>query len=141
MKLRTILLAGAVCVPLPGVAMAQEEEPSLGKYEYETSCAVCHGVSGQGDGPYAQFLRQSIPDLTGISKKNEGVFPFDRIYRVIDGRMAVEGHGTEEMPIWGDRYRAEAFKERGEFFGHFYAEDLVQARILALVSYIHELQQ
>jgi len=30
---------------------------------------------------------------------------------------------------------------RLEFFGHFYAEDLVQARILALVSYIHELQQ
>ena len=56
-----------------------------GKYEYETNCAVCHGLSGKGDGPFAGQLQTAavVSDLTELSKKNNGVFPFQRVYEII----------------------------------------------------------
>lgn len=91
------------------------------KHEYETHCAVCHGLGGKGDGIFAAQLKSGtvVPDLTGLSSQNNGVFPFKRVYEVIDsGKLS--GHGTREMPIWGARY--------------------VHARILALTRYINRLQ-
>lgn len=58
---------------------------------------------------------------------------------VIDGRESLKGHGTEEMPIWGKQYSAEAMQE--DYLGTRHAEDVVRARILALVEYISKLQK
>jgi len=44
-------------------------------------------------------------DLTQLSKKHQGQFPFWQVYRVIDGREEVKGHGTRDMPIWGEVFR------------------------------------
>ena len=91
------------------------------KYEYRVHCAVCHGLSGKGDGPFADQLKSGtvVPNLTELSKKNNGVFPFMRVYETIESGK-VSAHGTREMPIWGERY--------------------VRARILALTKYINRLQ-
>jgi mono/diheme cytochrome c family protein len=59
------------------MAHAQKSDPAVdrGKYEYEAHCAVCHGLSGAGDGSFAQLFKAGIlmPDLTELAKKNNGV--------------------------------------------------------------------
>ena len=72
--------------------------------EYLSSCAACHGVDGNGKGPLSAELKSQPADLTILAKRNDGVFPVNAIYEVIDGRKSVKAHGTREMPIWGFRY-------------------------------------
>ena len=74
---------------------------------FRTHCAVCHGRSGRGDGPLVGQLRVTPPDLTKFTQRNGGVFPSERVYRIIDGRD-VPSHGDREMPIWGDAFRNDA---------------------------------
>jgi mono/diheme cytochrome c family protein len=115
----------------------------LGRYEYVTSCASCHGPAGKGDGPVARTLKRAPSDLTKLSQANKGVFPFARIYDVIDGRFEVETHGPREMPVWGDVYRLS--REPGQsaippLVSKETSESIVRVRILALVEYISTLQ-
>ena len=76
----------------------------LGEMEYLSSCAACHGLDGNGKGPLSAELKSQPADLTILAKTNDGVFPVNAIYEVIDGRKAIKAHGTREMPIWGFRY-------------------------------------
>ena len=112
-----------------------------GRYEYETHCAVCHGSTGKGDGPLAQQLKSAtvIPNLTKLSRKNNGVFPFMHVYEIIDGTQSVTWHGTREMPVWGPPYKSEAGESSYDDF-RADAEVFVRARILALTEYIYRLQ-
>ena len=110
----------------------------LGKGEYESKCAVCHGSSAKGDGPYAGLLDTKIADLTTLSRRNNGVFPFQRVQEVIDGRQTFRAHGPRDMPIWGLDYRgraAESYKDVP-----YDPEAYVRIRILALTEYIYRLQ-
>jgi mono/diheme cytochrome c family protein len=112
----------------------------VGKVEYDNNCAVCHGASGKGDGPYAGIINTKIPDLTTLQKANNGVFPFDRIYQMIDGRHEVKAHGTRDMPIWGREYNDKAVEYYSDYLHQYNATFFVQGRILALTSYIYSLQ-
>ena len=80
-----------------------------------------------------------VPNLTELSKKNHGVFPFARVYDTIDGTQSVSAHGTKEMPIWGTRYKIEAGER---IYDDFRAdpEPFVRARLLALTEYVYRLQ-
>src|SRR6516165_3385346 len=80
------------------------QQADIGKAEYQSSCAACHGADGKGKGPLSGVLKSTPQDLTVLAKKNNGVFPINAVYEMIDGRKAVEAHGTREMPIWGFRY-------------------------------------
>lgn len=62
----------------------------------------------QGRGRHHRFAEESPTDLTTLAKRNKGVFPFDRVYAVIDGREIVRGHGDRDMPAWGDRYASDS---------------------------------
>jgi len=112
-----------------------------GKYEYDAHCAVCHGLSGKGGGHFVQLLKSGtvVPNLTELSKKNHGVFPFARVYDTIDGTQSIIAHGTKQMPIWGTRYTIEAGER---IYDDFRAdpEPFVRARILALTEYVYRLQ-
>ena len=55
-----------------------------------------------------KYLTVPPANLRQIAKNNGGKFPFWEVYRKIDGQTEVRTHGTREMPIWGDRFRAEA---------------------------------
>ena len=72
-----------------------------GKSEYDVNCAVCHGMNGDGNGPYKPALVKAPTNLTLLAKQNGGTFPFNHVYQVIDGRIRVEGHGPSEMPSMG----------------------------------------
>jgi hypothetical protein len=55
----------------------------------------------KGDGPFVQLLKSGtvVPNLTELSKKNNGVFPFARVFETIDGMVLVMAHGPTDMPI------------------------------------------
>jgi hypothetical protein len=73
-----------------------------------------------------------------LSKNNKGVFPFDRIYNVIDGRLDIRAHGPGDMPIWGRDYSAKAAEVYMDV--PYHPESYVRSRILALTEYIARLQ-
>jgi len=68
---------------------------------YRAHCASCHGVAGKGDGPVAPALNTQLPDLSTITQRNGGVFPVARVRKIISGDELIPGHGSREMPIWG----------------------------------------
>lgn len=141
-------LIGVLMVSAIAATMAHAQQSGLaaqnfdrGKYEYEAHCAMCHGLGGKGDGPFAQQLKSGtvVPNLTELSKRNNGVFSFMRVYQIIDGVQDVTAHGPREMPIWGPRYKSEV----GQSFYDDYradAEAFARARILALTEYVYRLQ-
>jgi hypothetical protein len=121
-----------------GIAYAQKGD--FGESEYNSSCAVCHGPLGEGNGPYVSLGYGIASDLTTLAKRNNGVFPFQRVYEFIDGRRMVRTPGAKDMPIWGSRYMP--LNPEGYFVGpdYFNPEAVVQVRILALTEYIYRLQ-
>jgi len=115
----------------------------IGKREYVNSCAVCHGDGGKGDGPVSASLKVSPTDLTKLQKNNDGVFPFGRVYETIDGRNAIASHGSRDMPVWGDRfkaYNAELSELALRFKTPIDPEAFARDRILALIRYISGFQ-
>lgn len=121
-------------VLLASLALAQPQPDSakaaVGRSVYRGYCGSCHGKQALGDGPVAQYLDPRPSDLTRIRERREGEFPFDEIYRIIDGRQPVPGHGSSEMPVWG-----EAFKVAGAA-----SEEEVQGKINALAHYLMSIQ-
>ena len=72
------------------------ENLAQGKVQFDTYCAPCHGVSGQGAGPVAHLLSKAPDNL--MTDKNK-----DRsdgyIYSVIrDGHESMPSY-AEEMPV------------------------------------------
>lgn len=127
--------APALAAALAALPAAADTVLEAGRAEYMTACAVCHGESGRGAGPYAEFLNIDVPGLTGLAAANDGSFPYLEVYLVIDGRGGVRAHGAP-MPLWGDRYSAAARAEDGTFA----AEIQTQGRISVLVNYIASIQ-
>jgi mono/diheme cytochrome c family protein len=141
MSLR-VLVAAAMMMGINGLAVAAGKEKGkidLGKQEYLNSCAVCHGADGKAQTQALDILKVAPPDLRLLAKKNGGVFPMARIYEVIDGRLVMKGHGTRDMPIWGQRYIAEAAPSYDDYA--YNAEVSARARILGLIDYIYRLQE
>jgi mono/diheme cytochrome c family protein len=136
----------AICVVAFGVVTtvnAQQSSPAapsvdMGKYEYDGHCAICHGLSGTAkeEGAFLSLLSRTIPNLTTLSKNNNGVFPFARVYQTIDGREQVQAHGTREMPVWGRDYMAMS-ANISPYYDH---EAFARGKILALTEYVYRLQ-
>jgi hypothetical protein len=116
-----------------------------GKAEYLWGCAACHGADGKGKGPLGVELRTAPADLTTLAKRNNGVFPLNAVYEIIDGRKAVKAHGTRDMPVWGYRYTpgaSAASKPTEPYVDLSYdPEHVVRNRILAVVDYLSRIQE
>ena len=135
-----VLLASLLSASL-APAWAQEEPiDEIGKREFLRSCAACHGESARGDGPVAELLLVKPPDLTSIRKRHDGKFPAPWVYQVIDGRNEMRPHGSKEMPIWGDRYRADALRGLPLPL-NVGADAIVHGRILSLIFYLELIQE
>lgn len=129
-------LAGIICIALLTAAPAMAAENRVGAETFATHCAACHGTTGLGDGEFADILTVKPPNLTTLSERNHGEFPYLATMRVIDGRTVVRGHGVL-MPIWGEVFKDEI----GDRAGPFGAELLIRAQIISLVDYIETLQK
>ncbi|MFC1662411.1 c-type cytochrome [Gemmatimonadota bacterium] len=122
---------------LPGPTMAQEEErvdmerAAKGRVSYRLWCTTCHGENAEGDGPIAEHLRPSPANLTLLSQRNRGEFPAERVRRILEGREPVEGHGSSDMPTWGDAFKV-VHEEGGE--------EAVRIKINALAHYLRSIQ-
>lgn len=101
-----------------------------GQEMFRTYCAVCHGVDAKGAGPAARGLKKQPTDLTQLSRKNGGRFPAVIVSSVIEGTDHVTDHGTREMPMWGDAFRA---VNRDE--------NLAKLKVRNLTAYIESIQQ
>ena len=121
------LVIGATIIGFARPASAEDSD--VGKVEYQSSCAACHGIDAKGDGPVSKELKTRPADLTVLAKNNNGVFPYEMVYQMIDGRnTTVASHGTREMPIWGYRFGPpQAFRLR--------------ERMLAVVDYLKRIQE
>lgn len=124
-------------------ALDKKMQLQLGKMEYLNNCAACHGADAKGGGPVASALSIKPSDLTVIVKKFEGKFPEEYIYRVIDGRDMINPHGSNDMPVWGQRYTSKAHKEADRIaypLREGDAQALVFGRITSLVGYLESIQ-
>jgi len=102
-----------------------------GRVTFGRYCVACHGPQAKGDGPLARDLSVPVPDLTTLAQRNGGKFPSERVLHVIQGGETVRGHGTADMPAWGDAFK----KTKGT------GEATSDAAIRNLGQYLRTLQQ
>jgi hypothetical protein len=127
-------------------ACASAQDIDVGKAEYQSSCAACHGIDAKGNGPVSKELKTRPADLTVLAKKNNGVFPVNKVHQIIDGRDLLISHGTREMPIWGYRFVPPQHFVLKQADDYIYLppgspEAVVQGRILAVIDYLNRIQE
>jgi len=130
----------------PWLALALLASPALadealeqGKADFAQLCASCHGPDGKGGGPQASHLTKKVADLTLITQKY-GRFPEDRVFETIAGIDMPEGHGTRDMPIWGDVFVSEGVGNSTRIEDAMKASDDAARRIVGLVRYVESIQ-
>ena len=132
----TVAMVGLIQT-IPANAQSENFEP--GATEFINSCASCHGTDGKGAGFLTRIFRGVDPgDLTQLAVNNDGKFPFDRVFEVIDGRAEIAAHGDRKMPVWGDRYWEGAMSEYGP---DELNRQRARTRILELVYYLQSIQE
>jgi mono/diheme cytochrome c family protein len=98
---------------------------------FQYRCALCHGMDGRGHGPDSVVLMHQVPDLTLISQRSSGKFPYQRVKDVIVGeKTGLLSQGDREMPIWGPIFHeVESDQDWGE------------VRLEAITKHVESIQQ
>lgn len=128
-------LLWALSLPSATARAQQSEVIAGGELEYQNACAICHGVDARGNGIMSRYLTVKPASLRQLKVTPGGNFPFWEVYRKIDGQFEIPGHGTRDMPIWGDRFRAQAGGDGKS------AQSQAAGRILSLVFYLQHIQE
>ena len=117
--------------PRQGQTTSPMRNPLEGTEIFRHYCASCHGVDGRGHGPASVALKHGAPDLTRISHRNGGTFPFRRVKDIIEGKESGPlAHGNREMPVWGP------------IFHEFESDmDFGEARLDAVTKTVEAMQQ
>lgn len=114
---------------------AAAQDIALGEATFLQACAGCHGEAADGDGPMTEVLTVPVPDLTRITARNGGAFPWLRVVHVVDGRSGLRAHGGP-MPVFGSIFEGDTAVAD--------APDgtpvIMSARVLAVVAYLESLQ-
>jgi len=124
-------------------ALDEKTQLKLGETEYLNNCAACHGKDAKGNGPVAAVLTTKPFDLTMISKRFDGKYHRDFVYKVINGHEIISSHGDEDMAVWGDRYSSRASEIDNHIALPVYEQDnqaMVFGRIMSLVEYLESIQ-
>lgn len=141
----TLLLVSLACGFAAGAVLAQEAATSastkdaaligsvpFGKSIFRGYCQSCHGATAQGDGPVGVHLKVPPANLTEISQRNDGAFPADKVAKAIESGRGIKGHGSHEMPIWGEAFEV---VEGGQ------SQEQVGQRVADLVAYLESIQK
>lgn len=91
-------------------------------------------ATGSKPGATAQWPISSPPNLTLLSRQNDGFFPYGRVFDTIDERSEVAAQRPRDMPVWGEALQASGDSLGAE--GELLADD----RILAPTRYLERLQ-
>jgi mono/diheme cytochrome c family protein len=116
--------------PQPANAAPGMTPERAGQEMFHTHCVACHGTDAKGNGPAAPGLKKHPPDLTQLSRRNGGKFPAEIVSSVIQGNDFITDHGTRDMPLWGDAFRATNRDET-----------LTKLKVRNLTAYIESIQQ
>ena len=92
--------------------------------------ASCHGADAKGNGPAAIAMNTPPPDLTSLTRRHEGKYPAGYVGAVLKFGRSLASHGSEDMPVWGSR-----FKELDPV-----RDPTGQQHVDAVVAYIESLQ-
>ena len=80
--------------------VATPENLALGKRQYESTCLVCHGPGGEGDGP----IIGRFPNPASLLAEHARSYPDGRLYHVIThGQGIMPSHAVQVLPQ--DRWR------------------------------------
>lgn len=123
-----------VALALPHVVGAQAFDEYSGQETFMRFCAACHGESAQGDGPVANGLPISVPDLTQLQKRRGNEFPEEVLRKIIDGQEMVVIHGTRYMPVWGYEFWVEEGADDA-------AKERVEIIVDNLIEYLRSIQR
>jgi mono/diheme cytochrome c family protein len=116
---------------------AQTVKVFKGKVTFRIYCSNCHGESGHGDGNLAEMLSVKPANLTAIARANGGVFPTEKIIKLVDGRETVKGHGLREMPVWGDAFQ----KSLQPTWTEETDDERARRKIDEVVAYVESIQE
>lgn len=132
MWLAVILLGSAFVSAQIAQRRPAPVRPVDGATVFQNYCAPCHGMDGRGKGPVSGALRQEVPDLTTLARRNGGKFPSDEVKETIafgEGKL-IAAHGSKEMPIWGPTFHEIEFDQ-----------DLGNVRLENVTRYLESLQR
>src|SRR3974377_1423753 len=99
---------------------------------YAFYCAVCHGATGQGNGPAASAFTKAPTDLTMLARNNNGKYPAQHVHTVLKFGTPVPAHGNIQMPVWNTLFRSLNSTDDN-------ADSLTRLRINNLVEYIQSI--
>jgi mono/diheme cytochrome c family protein len=129
----SLFLAGLVIV----FAQSREQKTTPihtveGANIFRDFCASCHGPNGRGNGPVSKTLKEDVPDLTALSRRNGGKFPTSRVRNTLmfGGDQLQSAHGSKAMPIWGPIFHAIEFDQ-----------DLGNVRLENVTKYLESIQR
>jgi mono/diheme cytochrome c family protein len=136
-ELKRVLNAGLLVAAVTGSALvvAENNKGVVGEDDFKHYCASCHGVSGGGDGPVADSLKNSPSDLTKLAAVNGGAFPKKHVTDVVQGNKDYDKkfrtHGPSDMPVWGNIILDDSDGR----------SSIASARIKNIVKYIESIQK
>ena len=127
------IAAGAAAQPKPPARQDQlpPEFVPAGSLMFKQYCAACHGQDAKGHGPARIALKVPAADLTTLSKRHGGEFPYDYVSNVLRFGPGVAAHGSSDMPTWGPIFQ----------YMDNYNQAAVQKRIKNLCDYLVTLQE
>ena len=125
MLLPVVLLGGET-------ALGASSEIEEGRLLFRVHCQACHGEAAQGDGAMKERLDTAPADLTTLAERNQGEFPHDEVYAIIDGRQEVPTHGNREMPVWGFTFQSSGLDTD--------QDQVVRGMVEALTRYLESIQ-
>jgi mono/diheme cytochrome c family protein len=124
----------SACSGSPVTETAQEATEPDGRSLFAQHCSACHGPLAEGDGPVANVMLVTVPNLRSLQERAGGTFPREPVMRYIDGRDLPAAHGDRYMPVWGETFAA--VDEDGVVTDEAMADD----RIGAIVDYLESIQ-
>ncbi len=124
------LIVVAACIAQSDAGSAPDPSQDFADY-----CVACHGAGGKGDGPMAAELAKAPADLTGLSKRNGGVFPTTRVMAQIWGYAGGKGRGI--MPDFAPMMEGEMMP----FDGGDGIATPTPVRLVAIAEYLKGLQK
>jgi mono/diheme cytochrome c family protein len=129
-----LLVALCVAAYQNPLASKRQLPPSYvpsGKAMFKQYCAACHGADAKGHGPATPSLNTRPTDLTTLTKRHDGKFPFEYVTGVLRFGPGLSAHGASEMPVWGPIFQ----------YLDNYDEAAVRQRIKNLCDYLESIQE